>query len=216
MSKYLKLPIVLSSLFLFVLINSCSAPSTVITGTWEKENAEQEYENVMVAALTAAETPKAILEQKLAQTLEEEEDVNAIKSVNRIPAGAVENDEQKEKVFQQLKNENVEAILTVSVIDKDTEARYVPGTVVYDPLATAGYYNTFWGYYNYWYPHMAEPGYYSLDKVYYLESNVYDADTEELVWSAQSQTYNPNDLENFAENYSEEIVEQLDDEDIID
>jgi hypothetical protein len=38
---------------------------------------------------------------------------------------------------------------------------------------------------------------------------LYDAETEDLIWSAQSETYNPVNLETFSENFAEEIVEEL-------
>lgn len=214
MKKLINLSVVISGLFLFTLVNSCSSPTAIIS-SWEKDNLQKDYDNVMVAALTTTETSKVTLENELVESLEDNENVDAHKSMEALPPDIVESDNQKAKIFENLQSSGVDGILTVSVIDKDTEARYVPGTTVYNPINAYGYYGTFWDYYDYWYPQFSAPGYYTLDKVYYLESNLYDAETEELVWSAQSQTYNPIDLESFADNYSDEIVDELDDQDII-
>ena len=56
---------------------------------------------------------------------------------------------------------------------------------------------------------MYDPGYYATDKNYYLEINLYDAKTEELVWSAQSETTNPSSIETFSNSFSQLVVNQL-------
>lgn len=215
MRRLINLSVLIGTAFLFTLVNSCSSP-TVVTSSWEKDNLQQEYDNLMVAALTSDATSQVTIEDELVDELEDEDGVSARKSVDVLSADIVESDNQKEEVFSNLKADGVDGILTISVLDAETEARYVPGGTVYNPVTAYGYYGTFWDYYDYWYPQFRAPGYYSLDKVYYMESNLYDAETEELVWSAQSETYNPIDLESFAENYSDEIVDELDDQDIID
>jgi hypothetical protein len=103
---------------------------------------------------------------------------------------------------------NMDAILTLSTVKQETQTRYVPGSSPYSPLGYP-YYNDFWGYYSYWYPRFYAPGYYVLDKIYYIEVNLYDTQTEKLVWSAQSKTYNPDDLPSFSREFSDVIADKL-------
>lgn len=56
---------------------------------------------------------------------------------------------------------------------------------------------------------MYTPGYYDTDKKYYIEINLYDAETDELVWSSQSETTNPPSLESFAPTFALTVVNQL-------
>jgi len=56
---------------------------------------------------------------------------------------------------------------------------------------------------------MYDPGYYTTDKNYYLEANLYDAATEELVWSSQSETTNPSSIETFSRSFSTTVINQL-------
>lgn len=215
MKKLIKnLSVLFSGLFLVGLVSSCSAPTAVIS-TWEKENVDEDYDNLVVTALAETETYQEFLVEELVETLDDEAGVSADNGVEAFPFNDIESDAQKEELFENIKTGGVDGVLTVSVIDEQTETRYVPGSVVYDPVTTYDYYGSFWDYYDYWNPRFDEPGYYTTDKVYYLEANLYDADTEELVWSAQSRTYNPVDIEAFANNYSEEIVEELDNKNII-
>ncbi len=207
------LSLLLSSLLLFSY--SCSGPSTVVTGTWNKDNQEKTYDDIMVAALTSSENSKFTIENEMVQNLREE-GVDAEQSMNKISSEIINDNKQQEEMLNTIRDEGTDAILTVSIIDKNTETRFVPGTTpAYSPLAYNGYYGTFWDYYNYWYPQVGTPGYYTQDKVYFMETNLYDAETEELVWSAQSRTYNPEDLQNFSDDFAEEIIDQLEDENII-
>jgi hypothetical protein len=71
------------------------------------------------------------------------------------------------------------------------------------------WYGGFYTYYNYWYPYLYDPGYYVTDKTYFLETNLYDVNTEELIWSAQSQTVNPASIDEFAKEYPKKLVARM-------
>ena len=60
-------------------------------------------------------------------------------------------------------------MLTLALLDSKTVESYNPGTVYY-PM-NYGYYGSYYGYYNYYYPEVYSPGYYSVDKTFYLEAN---------------------------------------------
>jgi len=42
-----------------------------------------------------------------------------------------------------------------------------------------------------------------------METNLYDAASEELVWSAQSETYSPIDLPTFAQEFADIIISKM-------
>jgi hypothetical protein len=54
-----------------------------------------------------------------------------------------------------------------------------------------------------------------LEKTYYLETNLYDAESENLIWSAQSQIYSPNYFNTFTEDFAAEITANLAREDVL-
>lgn len=192
-----------------VVLLACG-PSTEITGSWKSEKKpEKIITSVMVAALTSNINARQTLENDLAKRLRES-GVNVVKSMDVLPptyteTGAVD----KEELLKKIKDNHVDAILTVALVDEQTENRYVPGTYGYAPLSSFGYYGYFSGYFNTWYPVMISPGYYVMDRIYFLETNLYDAETEELIWSAQSETYNPANLDRFSEGYSKVVIERM-------
>ncbi|WP_268034937.1 hypothetical protein [Algoriphagus sp. PAP.12] len=199
----------LSTLFAFTLIvlGSCS-PSVKILGSWTSPSMSTTgYDDLFVTALTDNILARQTVEQDLDNLLNEK-GVHAQSSFNILPPGFKTSGVDKNEVLQKIKALGSDAILTVAVLDQTNETRYVPGSTMYSPMGY-GYYGRFWGYYSYYNPVMYDPGYYTTDKNYYLEANLYDAETEELVWSSQSETTNPASIETFSKTFSETIVSQL-------
>jgi hypothetical protein len=188
---------------------ACSS-ATEITGSWKSPqvNAEK-ISSVLVTALTSKTNARQTVENDLASALQRS-GYKAIKSMDVIPPTFTEGKEpDKEALLAKIKGTDVDVILTVALIDKETENRYVPGNVGYAPVSRFGYYGRFWGYYNTWYPTLYSPGYYTEDKVYFLETNLYDARTEELLWSAQSETYNPGGLSDFSGDFASAVLTKM-------
>lgn len=214
MKNFLKaaLPKALALCFLF--LSGCG-PSTYIIGSWTNPEAVPiNYDNILVTAITENMSVKQTLESELAEKLRAQ-GVNATKSVEEWPPSFTQEQPSREALMQAIQETGHDAIMTVAIVDEELETRYVPGAGPYAPMARFPYYGNFWGYYNYWYPQFYDPGYYTTDKVYYLETNLYDAQTERLVWSAQSETINPGDLQNFAEEYAQVTVEELREDNIL-
>lgn len=204
--------LLLFSLLCLAFVIGCSGPETTVTGTWKNDSVDKKFDNLRVVSLSLIESTDLTIEQQIAQALTKK-GISTSTDVNLTSEDLNDNDTQKEDILQKIKNNDVDAILTISVIDSDTETRYVIGAEEYDPITTFGYYDTFTGYYNYRYP--ADPDYYTLEKTYFMEANIFDAETEKLVWSAQSEIYHPGDLEKFADAFAKEIADRLDEENII-
>jgi hypothetical protein len=192
---------------IIALLYSCS-PSTEITGTWKNPNVSAAvYDNILIASMSSKVNVKQEIENNLAAELSKQ-GVQAYKGIEVLPPSFRDNPDKNE-MLKKIRGTSANAILTVSLIDTETENRYVPGNVTYAPVSRFGYYGRFWGYYNYWNPIVTSPGYYTEDKTYFLETNLYDVDTEELVWSAQSETYNPSSLSQSSQEFAKIIVDKL-------
>ena len=103
---------------------------------------------------------------------------------------------------------NIDGVLTVALLHEETKERYVAGSSAYAPYSY-GYYGSYYGYYSYRYPTVYEPGYYSTEKTYFIETNLFDVESGALVWSMQSQSYSPANLESFAKGYAALVAYQL-------
>jgi hypothetical protein len=200
-----------------ISFTACS-PGTEITGSWKNNDAPAAaagINTILVTALTPRVNARQSIENDLASALQKE-GYKTIKSIDVLPPTFTDGEKpDKEELLSRIEGSGADAILTVALIDEQTESRYVPGNAGYAPVPQFGYYGTFWGYYNTWYPTLYSPGYYKDDQIYFIETNLYDAETEELLWSAQSETYNPTSLPGFASDFAEAVVSRMEEDDLL-
>lgn len=109
--------------------------------------------------------------------------------------------------LEQLRNNNIDLVLTVVLLDKERERYYHHGYFYYSPFFY--YYNNFWGYQMMMNSRIYQPGYYVTDTRYFWESNLYDLREKKLLWSVQTQSFDPSSTERMAHDYGEKISENL-------
>jgi len=199
-------------IILFAFAASCSS-STRITASWKNPDVSatpaNESHSVFIAALIRNMEVRTKLENALADAAAKR-NIKAVKSTSVFPPDFYQKLPSKEQLMSHIKQANVDAILTVSLINKESETHYVPGSgYAYAPYPRFGWYGGFYPYYNYWYPFLYDPGYYVTEKTYFLETNLYNAENGNLIWSAQSQTVNPSSIDNFVKDYPKKLVQQM-------
>jgi hypothetical protein len=115
---------------------------------------------------------------------------------------------KKDVLIQAIKDLGCDAIFSIAVVDQQSETHYVPATSssVYMPYGGYGYYYS--GFYAYS-PAFYTPGYYTEDKTYFIESNLYDVNTEKLLISMQSKVVNPGDITKSSKKYTDMLVTEL-------
>ncbi len=106
-----------------------------------------------------------------------------------------------------MKSTGVSAVVTIVLLDKTRERYYIPGHASYSPYGI--YYDRFWGYYNTMYGRIYSPGYYEVSTRYFWESNLYDMQTKELIYSAQTQSFDPVNTEKLGHEYGRIIVKDM-------
>lgn len=191
----------------FLALSSCSS-GVRITGSWSSNKIPGSgYNSVFVTALTQNVLARRTVEMHLEDMIQAQ-GISVFGSFEIMPTGFKANEADKEEILSKIKKLGSEAILTVTLLDQTNETRYIPGTTTYSPMGF-GYYGRFWSYYNLYNPYMYDAGYYTTDKNYYLEANVYDAGTEEIVWSSQSESTNPSSLDQFSKTFAASIVKRL-------
>lgn len=198
----------LASLTLILALAAC-APSTKISGSWSSpDKPASPYKKLLATALTSNLVNRQAFEEELVATLLED-GVEASSSLTLIPLGSASDKEGMEKAVKTVQESGYDGILTVALLDQTSETRYVQGGTAYAPMGYGGYYGRFGGYYGYYGAMTYDPGYYTTDKLYYIEVNLYDAKTESLVWSSQSETTNPTNLETFSHAFAGVVVDRM-------
>lgn len=210
---------------LMIALESCSSTAaTQITGSWRAPEAK-DYNDFFVAVLSKNLSARTTLERDISSRLKHE-GVRVTQSLDIFShSEKIETPEEKKAAVEKIQSLGHDAIITISVIRHTEENRYVQGANSYSPTSIGygtgyyqpmtgqvpgpGYYGTFGGYYTSASSAYTTPGYYETDKVYFVESNVYDAATSKLVWSAQSETFYGSDLSTASNDFSQVMVDAM-------
>jgi hypothetical protein len=199
---------IVSLLFFALLLNGCG-PTQKITSSWADPEATSKgpYNKVFVVVLSPNSTANYDIESQMANTLISR-GFKVVRSTDIFPPKfSITKDLTREQLTESIANRGCDAVLVLALLDSKTVESYNPGTV-YAPV-NYGYYGSFYGYYNYYYPVVYSPGYYSYDKTFYLETNLYDLASDKLLWSVQSEARNPSSIKDWFENYAVMLTRHL-------
>lgn len=183
----IKITLAIITIALFV---SCG-PSTQLTKAWYSPilttEKVKEYKKVLVIAQLKDEASRRITEDKIASS-----------SVgNFIPSYQYLKPEQQDQnlVVSSLLKDGIEGIILMRLTDIEKSTSYVPGNMYYGGW---GFGRGFYGGYGGWgYGGMGfgMPGYYQQDKTYYVQTNFYDVQSNQLLWSGTTSTIYPTKLD---------------------
>lgn len=199
--------IITTAVVLFLLAAGCG-PATQITSSWKAENVQPAKYKKMVVLGLVRENDRTIrerLEQHVVGDLREL-GYDAVCSCDEYNPKAFEN-MSEDQAITKLRESGVDAVLTVVLLDKTQERYYVPGRVVYSPYMV--YQGRFWRYSRVMYDRIYTEGYYSTNTKYFWESNLYDMASNTLVYSSQSQSFDPFSAESLAHSYGQMIVKDM-------
>jgi len=198
--------------FLAFYLLSCGA-SQKITSSWvNKDIPAKKYTSIFVMALSQNQSARNIVESDLANAIAAKGYKVSKSTEYFTPQFTKESAPTKEAVLAKVAQLGCDAIITVGLVDKTSETRYVPGssvTVGYSPYMGYGAGYGFGGYYGYMGSTMYNPGYYTTDKTYFMEANIFDAATEKMLWSAQSEAYDPTSISKFSREYTTLLMDKM-------
>lgn len=119
----------------------------------------------------------------------------------------------EDQVVETLKDSGYTSVMLVSLLDKEKELRYVPGTAYYQPYYPTYYpgYMHFYNRYSAIYGSIYTPGYYTTTTKYILEADIYALNDghDALIYSAQTRTEDPGSAQDLAETFAKSIVDEL-------
>ena len=203
----------LYTLLLAVILSGCA--SQKITTSWINPEAKSKgpYESIFVMVLAQSNAASFDIEDRMAETFASRGRKSVVSS-SVFPAqlSAAES-LSKDEMAEVIKRTGCDAVFIIAVLDVLSVETYNPGTAYY-PM-NYGMYGSYYGYYNHYYPQVYSPGYYSTDKTYYIETNFYDVASDQLLFSIQSEAYNPTSLESWFKEYSYNLIKELKNEGLI-
>lgn len=199
-------PVTLISSFLILLLLGCA--TSQITSAWQPPNASPKaFNKIMVLGLIrdADRSIRENMENHLVADLKER-GYNAYSSYAQFGPKSFDN-LSEEQVYDRLKQSGADAVLTIVLLNKEKEKHYEPGRMIYSPYAV--YYHRFGGYYTTLITRIESPGYYTESTRYFWESNLYDLNSRELIYSVQTQSFDPSSTESLGHEYGEMIVKDM-------
>ena len=195
--------VLFAGLFIFT---SCT--SSRITSSWKcPDMPQKKYKKILVLGLLK-ETDRPLREKMEEHIIADLKNLgyDAVCSCVEYDAKAF-NKMKEQEAIQKLNAGGIDAVLTVVLLDKTKERYYVPGRVNYTPYNI--YNRHWWGYYSTIYGRIYEPGYYETSTKYFWESNFYDLETKQLLYSVQTESFDPGSTQSLAHEYGNLIVNSM-------
>jgi hypothetical protein len=205
-AKNMKRNQLLPLLFISFFFATCSSTKQP-TGVWvNKEKAKgKSFKNIFIIVLTADIQARVKLEGDLVNAATAR-GYKAVKSIDAMPVD-IKNPTtpSKEEVVNKVKASGCDAVFIAALLKEEEAVDYVPSSTSYKIMPYTSYY----GYYVNVYAAVSTSSYYSVDKTYFMQSNLYDVASEELMMSVQSEVFRPSSLNSFSTSYTSTLMKQL-------
>lgn len=187
---------------LLVALGACA--STKITSVYRSDDwAGGPFRSLMVVGLSPNDGTRALFEERFARGLTAH-GVDATQSVEVMPQHG---DLTRAHVEAWVREKRIDGVIVTHLVDVERQTEVVPPTV----------YPSLYGYYGYAWGTMVpvSPGYVRENTVLRLETNLYDAQSAKLVWSARSRSFNPSDREEVVKDLVPRLVNRLTDDGLL-
>jgi hypothetical protein len=201
-----------SYLIFFITITSCT--STRIDSSWK----DPQFQNTSFKKIIIA----GIMEGKKRKSLQwsfESHAVNDLKMIGYTAEAASDvyglkglNGKNEDEILQMLKKDGYDAAITFTLLDVNKEKNYVQGHLEFWPGGF--YYNRFGRYYSYWYNRIYSPGYYVTNTTYVVEGNVFNLQTDKIIFTAQTESIDPSSVDNLAHRISRSLIRSMQEKNI--
>jgi hypothetical protein len=129
------------------------------------------------------------------------------------------NDEKlsEDELHAVIERDGVDGVLVTRLLSVDKSKEYTPPKKYNNPQtryypAGWGYgygYGGFYGFYGTTYAEVHEPGYFDTSTTLKLETNLYSVATNELVWTGQSETIDPDSIEDARDSITQAVAKKL-------
>lgn len=161
-----------------LLVAACA--TTEIKAVWKDPSYHARPARIMVVGVAKNPLNRRLFEDEFVLQLK-------AKGTDAIASHTVLSDKQQDDqsaIAEKVKELKADTVLITRLVSKKTEKVYVPGTLYYPPP----YYGTWPDYYGYSYRYMYSPGYITENEYAIIETNLYEATYDKLVWAASSET----------------------------
>ena len=194
MKTMLRLVVFVGCLAMVALLAGCTTAKPVTE--WRDATYQGgPFRSFLIVGVSGQESVRRTFEETFVQRLQDHQ-VSAVASFAAI---AGEARPTRDSIKAAIAEQSVDAVLITHLVGVDEKQ------IVHPPTYRGGFY----GYYGFVGGYAYDPGYVSQQKTVKLETNLYDARSEKLVWSMQSATINPSNEKKLIEAQIKTVVDRL-------
>lgn len=189
----------------FLVSQLACGSSTKLSQVW----ADDTYDggaigSILIVGLTDDESRRRFFEREIGKQFEGS-GVEATSSSSIFKTGS---EPSVDEIRGACINRDIDAVLVTSLIAVDKHKEYVPGTSTTQVQEKTDY-RTLSGYYATTYETVHTPGYMYEETKVLLENKLYDVARAELIWSAVSESFNPQSPEHVVDTLGKAILGEL-------
>jgi len=186
---------------IFIILSACSASSVRLHSVWRDSNYSSGYiKKVLVVGVSDNERNRKLFETEFSNRFESQL-VKAVSSAELIP---LDSDLTKENIKKKAIEVEADSVFVTHLVSVEEKEVYNPPEYRSDftPIQFGPYYTSVHDY-------VVMPGYYSQHKYVKLESNLYDTQSEKLIWTAQSEIIDPQSVEKEIKSLCDAVMKNL-------
>jgi len=186
-----------------ILLSSCA--STTVTGAWRDEAYTGRPHKALVILVTAEPIIMRTFEDEFSKQLRTV-GVAADPGYSTLPS---DRPLTREEIAAAVEKNQADSLFITRLVDKQSYETYYPGSVYAAPARGVrgpgwnDYYSRGYTYYH------ATPGYVTQQNILYVETQLYDTKTEQLIWSVMTQTLVGSSMESEVKDFVKVIMKNL-------
>lgn len=159
-----------------LLATACSTTAPQIKSVWKDPAYKAHPHRIMVIGMAREPLQRRIFEDEFVAQLREL-GADAVASYTVLSDAKMDD---RAAVAKMVTEQVPDTVLLTRLVSRKSVKTYMPGTVYYRPA----YYGKWRDYYHHGYDAIVTPGYVARFEYALMETNLYDARTEKLIWAA--------------------------------
>jgi hypothetical protein len=189
-------------LLAFAALAACGTVTKIPNAWRNPAHQGAPYQKIFVIGVGENETNRRLFEDRFAAVLSGE-GATASTSYGALPHS---NRLTESEIRGAIRGDDFDGVVVTRLLGVEEKTEYVPPRTYTVP----GYYHGgYYGYYGSAWDVVHEPGYYKTHTILRLETNLYDVGSGELVWSGQSETFDPSSLEDSIDSVTKAVAKRL-------
>jgi len=206
--SYRPVPFLCAALLGAALLAACATVTKIPTEWRDPAYQGGAFQKIFVIGVGENDTRRTLFEDRFAAVLSDQ-GAAASPSYGLLPSSERLSEQQVRGAIQ---GGGYDGVIVSRLLGVEEDTRYVPPQTYTVPRSYRGGY---YGYYGRTWDVVHEPGYYETHTTVRLETNLYQVRTGELVWSGQSETFNPNSVKDIIDSATQAVARHLGDEGLL-